>query len=114
MDGFSGTDYDANAASSWTDETDANAWLGLAIDRTDAASKKKNIMWNLNLQSYLDTMIFNLDVSIEATSYFNVGTASASPDYFTSTDSSTYKYNIDGFMVSTQPSIDILRTSWNI
>jgi len=48
VDGFSGTDYDAAATPTWTSETTVNAWLGLAIDRTDTASMKKNIMYNLN------------------------------------------------------------------
>jgi hypothetical protein len=59
-------------------------------------------------------MIYNLVVNLSATSSFNIGTASTSPVYFTSTDSSIFQYNIDGFMVSTQPSTDILRTSWKL
>lgn len=46
--GFSGTDYNAAASPTWDGQTSANAWLGLGIDRTDTASKKKNIMYNMN------------------------------------------------------------------
>lgn len=67
----------------------ANAWLGLAIDRTSTSTKEKNIFYNLNQQGDMDSMIWNLVLSIGNTSTFNVGTSSSSPYWFEST-STTY------------------------
>lgn len=108
---------DAYEDSTWEGADYTNAWLGLAIDRTSSSSMLQNIFYNLNQQvnsdllSDMDTMIYNLVVDFANTNEFNVGEASSSPDYFTSTSTEYFAVDIDGFMVTTGPTKDVLRIS---
>ena len=108
---YSGNDY---VDSTWAGASYTNAWLGLAIDRTSSTTMLQNIFYNLNQQDPvdMDTMVFNLVVDFGNTNEFNVGVSSDSGlSYFTSVSSEYFAVNIDGFMVTTQPTTDVLRIS---
>jgi len=59
---------------------------------------------------------WSYSVNMGGTSQFDLGNISASPDWITSTSTGNedFRFNVNGFLITTQPTIDIRRISWQL
>lgn len=102
VNAYSGTAY---IDTTWDGDASIDGWLGLA-------GGTNNLLNILQTDNMLDTRYFSLEVQLQQTSVFEIGSTSSSPVWYPSADSSLYAANIVGFMVTRSPDTTVLRNSW--